>query len=111
MQSVTSNAVAVANSYSTTEQKTGGVWIDGKPIYRKVWVLSSPISLSVNTWTTLSEVVITNAESIVTVKLQGEYPCDFNCTISYKYGNYLRVLSPQAWGVSLVILEYTKTTD
>jgi len=25
-----------ANSYSTDEIKTGGVWIDGKPIYRKV---------------------------------------------------------------------------
>ena len=25
-----------ANSYSTTEIKTGGTWIDGKPIYRKV---------------------------------------------------------------------------
>jgi hypothetical protein len=111
MHSVTSNAVAVANSYSTSETLTGGKWINGKPIYRKVWVLSSPISLIVNTWVTLSEVVITNAESIVTVKLQSEYPCDFNCTISYKHENYLRVLSPQAWEVSLVILEYTKTTD
>ena len=25
------------NSYSTTEEKTGGTWIDGKPIYRKVF--------------------------------------------------------------------------
>ena len=33
MQSVTSNAVAVANSYSTTEHFTGKYWIDGKPIY------------------------------------------------------------------------------
>lgn len=24
-----------SNSYSTTEKKTGGKWIDGKPIYRK----------------------------------------------------------------------------
>ena len=34
MQSVSSNAVAQALSYSTTEQLTGGKWIDGKPIYR-----------------------------------------------------------------------------
>ena len=26
-----------ANSYSTTETLTGGTWIDGKPIYRKVF--------------------------------------------------------------------------
>ena len=36
LHAVTSNAVAESLSYSTTEQKTGGVWIDGKPIYRKV---------------------------------------------------------------------------
>lgn len=36
MQTVTSDAVAESLSYSTTEHKTGGVWIDGKPIYRKV---------------------------------------------------------------------------
>ena len=36
MKAVTSNAVAESLSYSTTEQKTGGKWIDGKDIYRKV---------------------------------------------------------------------------
>ena len=34
MNPVTSNAVAEAKSYSTTETLTGGTWIDGKPIYR-----------------------------------------------------------------------------
>lgn len=37
MKAVTSNAVAESLSYSTTEQKTGGVWIDGKDIYKKTW--------------------------------------------------------------------------
>ena len=36
MHAVTRNAVADAISYSTNEVKTGGKWIDGKPIYRKV---------------------------------------------------------------------------
>ena len=36
MHAVTSNAVADVISYSTQEVKTGGTWIDGKPIYRKV---------------------------------------------------------------------------
>ena len=35
MHAVTSNAVADVISYSTDEVKTGGKWIDGKPIYRK----------------------------------------------------------------------------
>ena len=29
--------IADAQSYSTDEQPTGGTWIDGKPIYRKVF--------------------------------------------------------------------------
>ena len=35
MNAVTSNAVANALSYSTTEQLTGGTWLDGRPIYKK----------------------------------------------------------------------------
>ena len=35
MHAITSNAVADGLSYSTNEVKTGGKWIDGKPIYRK----------------------------------------------------------------------------
>ena len=35
MHAVTSNAVADGLSYSTDEVKTGGKWIDVKPIYRK----------------------------------------------------------------------------
>ena len=38
MHAVTSNAVAESLSYSTEEMATGGKWIDGKPIYRKVFV-------------------------------------------------------------------------
>ena len=44
MHSVTSNAVAEKMSYSTTEQLTGGKWIDGKPIYRKVFNLSKTLN-------------------------------------------------------------------
>jgi len=41
LHAVTSNAVAKSLSYSTTEQATGGKWIDGKPIYRKVIEINS----------------------------------------------------------------------
>lgn len=34
MKGVTSNAVALALSYSTTPVKTGGVWVDGKDVYK-----------------------------------------------------------------------------
>lgn len=41
MQSVTSNAVSRAMSYSTNEVDTGKKWIDGKSIYRKSGYVSS----------------------------------------------------------------------
>ena len=49
MQSVTSNAVAKAMSYSTTEHFTGKYWIDGKKIYRNVVEYTSPVSIY-NRW-------------------------------------------------------------
>ena len=41
LHAVTSNAVADGLSYSTDEVKTGGKWIDGKPIYRKTLVFTN----------------------------------------------------------------------
>ena len=36
-----------ANSYSTDEIKTGGTWIDGKPIYRKVVIQENYNGISI----------------------------------------------------------------
>lgn len=49
MHGVTSNAVADSLSYSTTEQATGGKWIDGKPIYKKTfsWSGSSQTTVTI----------------------------------------------------------------
>lgn len=60
----TSNAVAESLSYSTTEQKTGGKWIDGKDIYRKVWVDKT------NAWNSNSNVVgnIPNLDKVVHIE-------------------------------------------
>ena len=48
-QPVTSDAVAnaiqqVSVSYSTDEQPTGGTWINGKPIYRRVFTWNTKVS-------------------------------------------------------------------
>ena len=50
------------NSYSTTEQLTGGTWINGKPIYRKVFTGSS-----------LSSVELLNASTTFVDKLVNSY--------------------------------------
>jgi hypothetical protein len=62
MHSVTSNAVSRAMSYSTTEQKTGGKWIDGKPIYKKTFY-------SATNWANYAIIGnIPNIGTIVTIK-------------------------------------------
>jgi hypothetical protein len=41
--------VSAGQKYSTTEVKTGDVWIDGKPIYRRTWnIPASSITASTN---------------------------------------------------------------
>lgn len=41
------NTIQDAQSYSTTEQKTGGKWIDGKPIYRRTFYTDTQVSTGV----------------------------------------------------------------
>lgn len=57
MKAVTSNAVAKSLSYSTTEQKTGGKWIDGKDIYRRTFTTISQGSAGAWSWCGLQSVV------------------------------------------------------
>ena len=106
-------------SYSTTEVKTNMTWIDGKPIYRKVFSLTSPPS----TTDVSTAHGISNLDKVV--KSFGQF---------YDGGNY----NPIPWTASasnfkcyyyvtstnialhfdywfsrdvIIILEYTKTTD
>lgn len=66
MQSVTSNAVAKAGSYSTEEHFTGRYWIDGKKIYGSTFNITAnvnagtviPLSLNVSTPIKLEGVVL-----------------------------------------------------
>lgn len=46
---VTKEYLNKANSYSTTETKTGGTWIDGKPLYKKTQLTSDPIPSDIET--------------------------------------------------------------
>ena len=45
---VSINAVKTALSYSTEETLTGGTWIDGKPIYRRVFNWTTSVGSSTN---------------------------------------------------------------
>lgn len=103
-------------NYSTTEQKTGGTWIDGKPIYRQaINIVTSSSSASatetiINTATDYSYL-----ETIITSKII-DHSTYYRLTnpnmVRYSDGK-LRVYAG-AVGVpagNILILEYTKTTD
>jgi hypothetical protein len=70
MQPVTSNAVAESKSYTSAETLTGGTWIDGKAIYRKV--ISGTLTVGQESSTQLS--AWSNFSSIDTlIKLEGTF--------------------------------------
>jgi hypothetical protein len=119
MQSVTSNAVSESLSYSETETLTGGTWIDGKPIYRKVINFGA---LPNNTIKGKSH-NITNLKNFVSIRgiaMGGDYfPIPYVATSSLGAGAQIYVNSTQiaiqtgsdrTAYTGYVILEYTKTT-
>lgn len=108
-----------ANEYSTTETVIG-TWIDGKPLYRKVYSITSPSSANAN-YADLSSL---NIET--TVHLYGYYKkptgtfgipfydSDNNYSVIFinnsnqlrgRFGNSSEITNAK------VVIEYTKTTD
>lgn len=122
LHAVTSNAVAESLSYSTTEQKTGGVWIDGKPIYRKTFY-------SATNWANYAVIGnIPNIDTIVSIKditgqtnnvyIQNYGTNEDGTQAAYSYvtvtNGDVAVVRTGVFANSLpssVTIEYTKTTD
>ena len=102
------------SSYSTDEVETGDTWIDGKPIYRKVYTFSTNDDSPVGAIPNLYEVVniygcyTGNGNIFPAVFYVSE---EFNLK-SWVYGNGLYFSQtgyPNMTGK--IIVEYTKTTD
>ena len=118
MQSVTSNAVAKAMSYSTIEHKTGKKWIDGKDIWSKVITISfinSNIQSAQNFphgITGLDKIVnyFGNCE-ITNAKRPFPYSDSLVCNLnSYNNTDIYLYCCYQVSNLEFT-LEYTKTTD
>ena len=126
MHSVTSNAVAESLSYSETEIKTGGKWVDGKPIYRKVinfGALPNTAKRSVNHnianlgyFTSIKGIAV-NTSSGYKQTLTLPYASGGTLAESVAiYTNYTRVEvgagnDRSGYDTCYIVLEYTKTTD
>ena len=110
------------NSYSTEEVKTGGTWIDGKPIYRKCYtgwdIYTKSISANLSN---------ANVDKFVSIKgvIQGDgFVYDLNSYCSSSIFVYVRYNSsddkfvreigsgyPSVGAYITLYVEYTKTTD
>ena len=105
------NYVDNSNSYSTQEVKTGGTWIDGKPIYRNILIAKTLLNGEEIGWAGLeSDVASLNIDSCLRC---------FAITVG-DGSRHLQFL-PNKGGFSSyksgindgskIIMEYTKTTD
>lgn len=118
MHAVTSNAVADAISYSTNEVKTGGKWIDGKPIYKKTLVFTN-ITLTTGTPTQIGTTdipignIIKTEDFVLKSGLATVGSSNKSVYIEYNGKIFARQdLSSYAdgWYIYFTI-EYTKATD
>jgi hypothetical protein len=118
LHAVTSNAVAESLSYSETEQKTGGTWIDGKPIYRKVIKVNGNPSTIQTGLTSANEVIDIRIKNTVS-GTSNNYVFNGCLTNANVYYPWLYELSPDNTTLTrltgtyvgttkFVILEYTK---
>ena len=104
------------DTYSTDEVKTNKVWIDGKPIYRKVISTNLPSGTGWN----LTFAPISNVDEIVNLygieeksRFIPYIESGYEVFIDYNNG-YIRVYQAStAFNNKLIniIVEYTKTTD
>lgn len=113
------NTIQDAQSYSTTEQKTGGKWIDGKDIYRKCFYSATNWSNGATVGTIDNFDMIINITDIAaTSTAGGSYHSNYgtdgsNAEYAYVERNSGQVKAIRASGFanslpSTIIVEYTK---
>lgn len=123
------NYINQNNTYSTSEIKTNKVWIDDKPIYRKVISVNSPASADV--YTTIANMgsnvvdTLVSATSMILANYDANNQIFYNlnidesdanhyCLIAYNRGNgniQAKVGTEFINKNITIVLEYTKTTD
>ena len=111
MQSVTSNAVSRAMSYSTSEVNTGKKWIDGKTIYRKVLVSQNTIFVDTSDYKNSGAPFPDNRDLIISIDAR----LLIKNWLYYSTGNptlYVASITPTTISAGEhFIIEYTKITD
>lgn len=100
-------------TYSTEEVDTGEKWIDGKPIYRKVINISA---VNLYNWQYIPETDNLSIKKIIKATAMGTDESYTDCVASLyarRYPNGKFAFLAYRWAIitTMIILEYTKTTD
>ena len=115
--------------YSTSEVKTGYKWIDGKPIYRKIF--TGNMTNTTNSWVNLQQCNLTNADSVLDIKgtitntfsdkrvllINSFENSSYHCAFSYLGQTDYLQCNVSGWTYSnfgfkyIVAIYYTKATD
>ena len=114
------NYVNGLNTYSTTETRIG-VWINGKPIYRKVYTISGFTTDTTSNFS-IGALNIDNVVNVFGIVDTGTYcvPVNFTNTsvganayhFAYVNKSTNTIVYQFHWsGIARVVIEYTKTTD
>lgn len=105
---------SVGETYSTTETVIG-TWVDGKPIYRKVFSVGGSTSQTISGFENKLKDVI-NKYGFVNYEDKMEYfwtnlgETGFVATVD-QYGIHVTLGTKQATGSGYLVIEYTKSTD
>lgn len=117
---------ALLDTYSTEEVKTNKVWIDGKPVYRKVIQIDSMPNTSTVTYETglnYADVHITKIYGVMTNNAGVNFPIPDPGTTETNKSRLSMLSNGELLMISImtasdrsafnghVVLEYTKTTD
>lgn len=104
----------LAHHYSTSEQIVG-TWTDGKPIYEITYDLGSDTSISYNSWTTLTTVIIANIERIIDAKGNTSSGGTYSSFIAtFNSSNQIQLQTSRNGNIQNVrylTIQYTKSTD
>lgn len=114
--------IKAQNAYSTSETNTGKKWIDGKPIYRRVFIHNNPSEDGNPSFTygTVSDFEQLVDAHTVTISNHGnnqeasEYSAYRRCRVNIS-GSVASFINDPVASLNVVkyilIVEYTKTTD
>lgn len=101
----------VPTNYST-EEKVIGTWIDGKPLYQKTYYLSSPLTISKDTWVQIQGISIADIDRAISTICANERG-QFDCVISDLKSSPIELWNTRSADISIdsITCQYTKTTD